>query len=305
MIKRLDTRWYALGLILTFCFLIGFGQPTLAQDNLTEDDLTGYELLAPLPEVALDGKETTAIDYIPGIVKLLIGVATALAVLQIIIGGIQYMTTDAFSGKSSAKDTIQNAIIGLFLAMGAYLILYTINPRLVQFNLQLDKQDSSADINTGLADTESGSGDPWESDDTSRETFEKAFIDINRDNCTTVGQTACTSLQGISSYVFDGLKKLKDACKCAITVTGGTEYWLHGNRSTNLELNPTAHRPGGRVVDLSLKTPVTEYLRAHGTKSSRTDCVNPASGAERYEFQGGLYVNETINGNDPHWHVCF
>jgi len=61
-----------------------------------------------------------------------------LAVIMIIWGGIQYMSTDAISGKSEAKNTIQNAIWGLLLAISAWLILNTINPDLVKFNLNIE-----------------------------------------------------------------------------------------------------------------------------------------------------------------------
>lgn len=50
------------------------------------------------------------------------------------------MSTDAFGEKNEAKNTISNAIWGLALAMGAWLILNTINPNLTTFNLELDRQ---------------------------------------------------------------------------------------------------------------------------------------------------------------------
>lgn len=99
-----------------------------------------YELLAPIP---LDGADsmpadkTTAERYIKGIFTLIIAIAGGLAVVRIIFGGILYMSTDAFEGKSDAKNTIQNALWGLLLAISAWLILYTINPDLIEFNLTI------------------------------------------------------------------------------------------------------------------------------------------------------------------------
>ena len=103
---------------------------------------TEYSLLAPLPgvETAEGSGVSTASSYIPGLFKLLIAIAGALAVVKIIFGGIQYMSTDAFTGKNEAKTTIENAIWGLILAISAWLILYTINPKLVEFNLSIPVQ---------------------------------------------------------------------------------------------------------------------------------------------------------------------
>jgi len=63
-----------------------------------------------------------------------IGVAALLAVIMIAIAGIQYMGSDAYSSKSDAKDRIRSAVIGLLLILGAFLLLYTINPDLVNLD---------------------------------------------------------------------------------------------------------------------------------------------------------------------------
>jgi hypothetical protein len=103
-------------------------------------DRTEYELLAPIPyvETTAEGK-TTAAEYIPGAVKLVIILSGVLAVVMIMFGGIQYMSTDAISGKSDAKKTIQNAFWGLGLVLGAFLILNTINPALLNINIKLTR----------------------------------------------------------------------------------------------------------------------------------------------------------------------
>ncbi len=64
-----------------------------------------------------------------------ISIAVILSVLYIIFGGIRYMTTDSISGKSEGKETIKSALIGLILALSAWLILYTINPQLISLEI--------------------------------------------------------------------------------------------------------------------------------------------------------------------------
>ncbi|MEK7194076.1 MAG: pilin [Patescibacteria group bacterium] len=94
---------------------------------------TDYKPLAPIPQLTKTGGKVDINSFAPGAIKLGIGIASGLAVIYIMIGGIQYMSTDAWGGKSEAKNTIQNAVFGLLLAVGAYAILYTVNPELVTF----------------------------------------------------------------------------------------------------------------------------------------------------------------------------
>lgn len=125
--------------VIWVCFLpaLAFAQNTVKS--------TEYQLLAPLPGYIETTKEdkTTAGPYIEGIFTLVIALAGGLAVVKIIFGGIKYMSTDAFSGKSEARGTIENAIWGLLLAISAWLILYTVNPNLVKFDLKIPVQEIS------------------------------------------------------------------------------------------------------------------------------------------------------------------
>jgi len=63
-----------------------------------------------------------------------IALAVVLALVMIIFGGIEYMTTDSWEKKNSGKERIVGAFIGLGLALVSWLLLYTINPTLVSFN---------------------------------------------------------------------------------------------------------------------------------------------------------------------------
>lgn len=112
---------------------------------------TEYQLLAPIPLTnpggPADTKATTA-TFIPGLFKLAIALSTGLAVIMLIYAGIMYMSTDAFTGKEEAKGIIENALWGLLLAMSAWLILNTINPQLVEFNLNIEQLKISENKNT-------------------------------------------------------------------------------------------------------------------------------------------------------------
>ena len=77
--------------------------------------------------------ENKLADFLVNIFNFGIAAAVALALIMIIWGGIEYMTTDSWTGKEGGKEKITNALWGLGLALVSYLILYTINPCLVVF----------------------------------------------------------------------------------------------------------------------------------------------------------------------------
>ncbi|MGM0629502.1 MAG: hypothetical protein ACQESA_03690 [Patescibacteria group bacterium] len=92
-----------------------------------------YQPLQDLPNVEQpNAEEGNFAQYMVGMVNLLIGVASVLAIIFVTIGGLQYITTDSISNKESGKETIQNALLGLLLALASWLLLYTINPNLVE-----------------------------------------------------------------------------------------------------------------------------------------------------------------------------
>lgn len=67
-----------------------------------------------------------------------LSVAAVLAVIMLIIAGLEMMT--ASEGlRSDAKQKIWGAVLGLLLAVGSYLILNTINPDLVKLKLNPPK----------------------------------------------------------------------------------------------------------------------------------------------------------------------
>lgn len=160
MRTRLSTFFVIIGLFLAFYVPQARAQTSL-EDTLKNqattscpkladgsDDPNCYVLLAPLPltnpsNAGNPDTTTNPSDYIRGLLNLAIAIAGAVAVIKIIIGGFQYITTENFSNKSSARSDIQNALVGLFLAIGAYTILYTINPHLVDLQLTVSPVETS------------------------------------------------------------------------------------------------------------------------------------------------------------------
>ncbi|MES2409510.1 MAG: pilin [Patescibacteria group bacterium] len=106
----------------------------------------GYQPLTPitglttLPVGTNPGSSGTGFS---GYLKMLytwgVAGASGLAVVMIMWGGVEYMTSAGGGGVEEAKKRIQSAITGLLLALGSYLILYTVNRDLLRLDFTLSQ----------------------------------------------------------------------------------------------------------------------------------------------------------------------
>lgn len=100
--------------------------------------LDDYTVLAPLPGITKSGDTTDLQTYLPAIFNLSIGIGAVLAFVMITFGGIMYATSDSITGKNDGRKYVEDAIWGLILVIGAYAILFTINPDTLKFSLNPD-----------------------------------------------------------------------------------------------------------------------------------------------------------------------
>ncbi|MEA2112715.1 MAG: pilin [Patescibacteria group bacterium] len=105
------------------------------------EETNEYKLLVGLPEMA-KGTAPGLGGYLQNMFKIGISIAGVLAVLMITIGGVQYMTAEAISGKGEAKKKINNAIFGLILALSSFLLLNEIDPNLTTSTLTLENVEA-------------------------------------------------------------------------------------------------------------------------------------------------------------------
>jgi hypothetical protein len=99
--------------------------------------VSGYQLSVPIPCQPIAGgqcpKITSPATYIARIYQFGLMVAGLAAFGSIVYGALQYtLSAGSFTKTEEAKEQITQAIYGLVLLLGAFLILYTINPSLVQ-----------------------------------------------------------------------------------------------------------------------------------------------------------------------------
>lgn len=133
--------------VATLLVVIFFGCRTSNAQTTAQGN---YTLLAPLPCIQTTdatGNTKGSVQCPPGntqnvstvtfqtyvqyAINLLIALAAVAAVFMIVWGGLEYMTTTSASGKGAGLERAKNAIYGLLLVLCSYLILRTIDPRLV------------------------------------------------------------------------------------------------------------------------------------------------------------------------------
>lgn len=111
-----------------------------------------YTFLEPIP--CIDGiggceggviKKIELKDYILYIYKFSIALAIFLAIVMIIWGGFLYITSEVPFIKSDGRSKITNAVTGLAMVLVSYLILRTVDPRLVNVDTTIEplKVDTS------------------------------------------------------------------------------------------------------------------------------------------------------------------
>lgn len=62
-------------------------------------------------------------------------IGAILAVIRLVFAGFKYMTTDMWGSKGDAKVIIQQALLGLLLLLAVYLILFQINPQILDLEI--------------------------------------------------------------------------------------------------------------------------------------------------------------------------
>lgn len=140
-------------LVLITCISVQ-AQVSTSNNPAQNSPLPSYTLLEPLPCIpspaakdingnTIEGSAVTCSKpgalqetvnfkfYIQYMFNLFIAIAAGAAVFMIVYGGLKYMSTDSWNGKAEGIEKMKNALLGLLLVLTSYIILRTIDPRLV------------------------------------------------------------------------------------------------------------------------------------------------------------------------------
>lgn len=308
--------------LLISIVLIGLFCMTTPVSADTTTDGGQYTVLVQLPGVGdTTGGTTKLSDYLPAVFNLAIGIAAALAFVMIVLGGITYATTDALSGKADGRERITNAIWGLLLVIGAWVILNTINPQILKFNLTLPRPNVSTSTSTALTTAlpgtppgYTGSGytsstvysgqaanggilpgyslQPNEITQNTTMVSDLLGHNVTVNNggapCSTGLTSGCTNIVGEPVIAISDVEKIASTqgCNCTVMITGGTE----GGHAE--------HGPGKAVMDLALNPTLNNYITSNGGTP-----VNTSLGPQYTMNKGG--VSATFLQEGDHWHVTF
>ncbi len=142
-------RYFLVGVLaIVILFFVGIATPhrvfavddaikssSLFPDFKLQVPFHGYDEKVKL--ITADGNTIVATGmatYFGQLYAWLITAVAIIAVVMLMVGGMQWMTSRGSSGQTQkAIKIISNALIGLVLTLGAYSILYLINPVLVQW----------------------------------------------------------------------------------------------------------------------------------------------------------------------------
>lgn len=130
-------------LLIAGASLLSFAPLALAQ--------SGFVSLAPIPGLT-DAANTSVVNssslanFFNNLYKYLIGLAAAIAVIQIIWAGldIAYFHKDAVGTITDDKGKIYNALFGLVLVLSPVLVFSIINPSILNLSLNLPPLDTKS-----------------------------------------------------------------------------------------------------------------------------------------------------------------
>ena len=106
---------------------------TFLPEAAQQTEPLAYKLLVPeVPGSAVNPDDAEICSYLGAMFLLLMIVCAVLSVIVIVIAGTQMVIGASSPGaRSDAKDRLTNAIIGLFIALLSYVVLYSINPKIL------------------------------------------------------------------------------------------------------------------------------------------------------------------------------
>lgn len=263
----------------------------------------------------------TPASFVAVLYQISLGLAAAAALGAMLYGAILYTVSGGnASRQDEARKYITGAIWGVVLLLGAYIILYTINPGLVKLTdpslgkVDIPPANSNATVSTppiksdGTFEVAESAADVKLDQTFVRSMFFSAGIGT-KSECQPGQTDGCVSLKGLRGATYNEVMELKKNSDAPIFVSGGTEEG-HG-------VGVESHLSGYKV-DIRNNPLLDKYIYDTFQKSgTRSDPVAQKYGQASASFQiytnpktGAQYVFESqlkdSNGKiirHPHWDV--
>ena len=239
--------------IFVICLLLGTAPLALAQSEFVP--------LAGIPGLTdnLPSGSPGIADFLNNLYKFLIGLAAALAVIQIVWAGldIAIFHKDAVSAITEDKGKIRDAIFGLILVLSPALVFSIINPNILNLSISMPPLDTDfgfkpASILSKSTCEITKSGDYLE---TARCVNKKAAVGYTCRNGADAAFTACGSGNQSARSCVDG--PLTVYCEKSIRVTYRAKAIVDGevvprDASRQEEFTAGCNANGGKVGSNSI-----------------------------------------------------
>ena len=110
--------------------------PGSTSGNTTTSSASGgFQALAPIPGLTDQQPSNNFGTFLNNLYKFLIGIAAALAIIQIVRGGLNIATQDSAEKHGKGREQITQAILGLVLVLSPVLVFSIINPSILNLNI--------------------------------------------------------------------------------------------------------------------------------------------------------------------------
>lgn len=156
-------------------FLFGFARMSLANTvagTVAKTERVGPPLSVNIPYVTFQAAGPDGVyydipwiaNYVSGVYRYAVSIAVLLSGVMFIIGGFYYLTAGGDKSRvEKGKQRITDALIGLALVMGAFVLLLTINPDLVNITSlgvkKIERISFESSLGSTTEDTESSSSE--------------------------------------------------------------------------------------------------------------------------------------------------
>lgn len=198
-----------------------------------------YTLLEKIPGLAsTDGSNLPV--YVKAIYSTALAIVVLCALFMLSVGGFMYLTSAGnTSAMGTAKEVIFDSIIGLIIALSAWLLLNVINPDLV--NVTISGLSAKPTLPGAPAPVTPVPPAGQYSNADAVAALQAAGISVTSSgNCSNQNNASCTSLEGIPRSTIANIISLKQLVPgCNFNVTGGTE------------VGHASHGSGKPIVDVS------------------------------------------------------
>ena len=282
---------------------------------LIPDIVLGYTSLVPSSPIGAAASSLNLQSLLKTMYVWGVNVAVALAILFIIFGGIEYMTTDSIFKKEEGKKRVTAAVAGLLIVFASWLILNQINPKIFVNDLSLNENliQGSKPLDTGGTGTSgstSGTGSNTSSggstetngktssevigDESSiRSSLAQNGVTVNKNPCTYSSQTDCTNTAGFKKSTVDAISTISKGTG-GFVITAGTESghaigtYSHST-GYKFDIGQGSNSSKWDTIDSYFKTSIGSQNISNNTTYSIT---TPSTGQKmevRRETTGGLH----------------